>query len=339
MKKALFLLLVSICLAGLVFAGTNVSLGKSYVISPDPAPNYSDPEGKKFTDGSANFSWGDMVGFQNLETNPVVTIDLGELYEEISFVTVDFMLSNPSGVHLPYGFIVSVSEDGELFEDLGMGTNFLGEVKSDSIVTMYCDLSEFPGYGQFVRIELVPASSEWLMPCEISVFDGELPEDFEPVEKQISEDPDVISLGAPYMLIPIPSESYPDEEDMTVTDGLANYAWGDMIGFDNPEMNPTVIVDLGEPKMIEKVSADFMRSFASAVNLPQSLLVGISNDGENFEMIGFATEFDPYPPENEKINKMYWEADKPVEAQYVLVEIRPRGDAWTMLAEVTVYGK
>ena len=339
MKKVFFVLLISILFFSFALAAENVSLGKSYVISPAPDPNYSDPEGIKFTDGSANFSWGDMVGFQNLEVNPTVTIDLGEVYEEISFVTVDFMLSNPSGVHLPYGFIVSVSEDGELFDDLGMGTNFLGEVKDDSIVEMYCDLSENPGYGQYVKIELVPSGSEWIMPCEISVFDGALPEDYEPVVKETSENPEIISDGCAYILVPIPSESYPDEGDVTVTDGLANYSWADMIGFDKPEINPTVIVDLGEVKTIEKVSADFMRSFASAVNLPNSLLIGISNDGENFEFVGLATNYDPYPPENEKINKLYWQADKPLEAQYVLVEVRPRGNAWTMLAEVTVWGK
>ncbi len=62
-------------------------------------------------------------------------------------------------------------------------------------------------------------------------------------------------------------------------------------------------------------------------------------DGENFEIVGLATDSDPYPIENEKINKLYWEADAPIEAQYVMVEIRPGGAGWTMLAEVSVYGK
>lgn len=339
MKKAILFMLVAVFLVGSLFSGTNVSAGKSYALSPEPAVNYSDPDGTKFTDGAANFSWGDMIGFQNTETNPFVIIDLEEIFEELSFVTVDFMLSAPSGVRLPYGFIVSVSEDGELFQDLGMGTHFLGEVKNDSIVKMYCDLSKIPGYGQFVKIEFIPSSAEWLMPCEISVFDGELPEDYEPTEKQITENPEVISLGAAYMLVPIPSVSYPDEGDISVTDGLANYSWADMIGFDKPEINPVVIVDLGEIKEIEKVSADFMRSFASAVNMPNSLLIGVSSDGENFEIVGLATNSDPYPVENEKINKLYWEADAPIQAQYVMVEIRPGGAAWTMMAEVSVYGK
>ena len=78
MKKALFILLVSIFLFSVAFSATNVSLGKSYVISPDPDPGYSDPDGTKFTDGSANFSWGDMVGFQNLEVNPTVTIKINK---------------------------------------------------------------------------------------------------------------------------------------------------------------------------------------------------------------------------------------------------------------------
>ena len=44
-----------------------------------------------------------------------------------------------------------------------------------------------------------------------------------------------------------------------------------------------------------------------------------------------------YPAQNEFINEIYWVAGEPVVARYVKIEIRPRGNAWTMLAEATVW--
>jgi len=85
-----------------------------------------------------------------------------------------------------------------------------------------------------------------------------------------------------------------------------------------------------------KVSGSFMRSYASAVNLPTSLLIYVSEDGETFTPVGMALKTDPSPVQNEAINQFYWEASAPVKARYVKVGVRPRGAAWTMLAEVTV---
>ena len=120
-----------------------------------------------------------------------------------------------------------------------------------------------------------------------------------------------------------------------MTDGSHKYSWGDMIGFDNPKSYPTVVIDLGGEEQVARVSGHFMRSFASAVNLPVALLIAVSTDGESYKTVGMATSWNPSPPKNEFINELYWLGD-PVKARYVKVEVRPRGTAWTMLAEVTV---
>ena len=148
---------------------------------------------------------------------------------------------------------------------------------------------------------------------------------------------EIVSVGKPYVLIPVPSDAYPDPDGTKVTDGSALYSWGDMIGFDGPSINPTAIIDLQSELDIVKVSASFMRSYASAVNLPTSLLIYVSNDGTDFTSVNMAIKTDPSPVLNEAINAFYWEASAVVTARYVKVEVRPRGTAWTMLAEVTVW--
>ncbi|MBN2219164.1 MAG: hypothetical protein JW697_02685 [Kosmotogaceae bacterium] len=339
LKKGIIVLL-ALLVASLVLAGEfNVSAGKTYTLSPEPNPNYADP-GNKLTDGSFNFSWGDMVGWENPGANPTVVVDLGETYEEVSYVALKVMYSAPSAVNLPEYFIVSISEDGELYEDLGMGITYVeAPVPNDTVATLYWATDEFVGYGRYVKIEIAPGGEAWTMIAEVIVGDGAIPEDMGIVVGGGVDltDAATVSVGKPYMLIPLPSDAYPDTDSIEVTDGFARYSWADMIGFDNPAVNPTVIIDLLEPTKIVRVSSHFMRSFASAVNLPNSLLIGVSDDGMEFKTVGLAVQTNPYPPQNEFINEVYWVATEPVLTRYVKIEIRPRGSAWTMLAEATVW--
>jgi hypothetical protein len=318
----------------------DVAAGKVYTLSLEPDANYPDPDGAKLTDGSANFSWGDMVGFNNPPTNPIIVVDLGDIYDNITYVALKMMKSAPSGINTPQNFIVSISEDGELYEDLGMGIQYAeAPVPDDSIATQYWATNELPGYGRYVRIEITPTGTAWTMIAEVTIGNGEIPEVYnvtydQPVDLTNAE---IVSVGKPYVLIPVPSEAYPDTDATKVTDGFARYSWGDMIGFDSPATNPTAIIDLQGELDVVKVSGSFMRSYASAVNLPTSLLIFVSNDGVDFTPVNMAIKTDPSPPQNEAIIDFYWEASAPVTARYVKVEVRPRGTAWTMLAEVAIW--
>jgi len=345
MKKGILLLVAILVLGttvGLIASADEfiVSAGKAYTLSPDPAPNYPDPDNAKLTDGSANFSWGDMVGFNNPATNPTIVIDLGDVYDDITYVAIKVMYSAPSTVNMPQYFIASISEDGELYDDLGLGLTYAeAPVPDNSIATLYWATKDMPGYGRYVKVQVVPTGEAWTMIAEVIVGNGEIPEEYnvtyeEPVDMTNAE---VVSVGKPYVLVPVPSDSYPDPDATKVTDGFARYSWDDMIGFDNPPINPTAIIDLGEEMDVVKVSGSFMRSYVSAVNLPNSLLISVSQDGVDFTTVGMALKTNPSPPENEAINEYYWEASAPVKARYVKVEVRPRGTAWTMLAEVTVW--
>lgn len=331
-------------LTGVAFAddgGFNVAAGQQVTSSRAPADGYPDPDGLKLTDGSYAFAWGDMVGFEG-SAPFTLTVDLGDTYEEIAFVALKLMRSDPSGVVLPASFIVSVSEDGVLYEDLGMGLAFLeGEVPNDTIGTMVWHDEAFPGYGRFVQVEVRPGGDAWTMVAELVVGDGAVPAEWVPAPsagEPATAEPVVVSFGKPYTLQPEPAAAYPDDAGTKVTDGAYAYAWADMIGFDSPASHPTVVIDLGDRvEGITRVAGLFMRSFASAVNFPNSLIVSVSDDGETFRDVGLATRTVPEPFMNEYINSLYWQdLAQPVAARFVRVEIRPRGDAWTMLAEVVV---
>ena len=328
-------------LAGVAFANdaVNVAAGQQVTSSRAPGDGYPDPDRLKLTDGSYAFAWGDMVGFEG--SAPIIlTVDLGETYEEIAYLALKLMRSDPSGVVLPQSFIVSVSEDGVLYEDLGMGLTFLeGEVPNDTIGTMIWHDEAYPGYGRFVRVEVRPGGDAWTMVAELIVGDGPVPEAWMPAAADgaaTTAEPVTVSLGKPYTLVPAPAAAYPDDAGTKVTDGAFAYSWADMIGFDSPPQNPTVVIDLGQRvEGITRVAGLFMRSFASAVNFPNSLIVSVSDDGETFRDVGLATRTVPDPFMNEFINSLYWEdLANPVAGRHVRVEVRPRGDAWTMLAEV-----
>lgn len=339
--------IASILCALLVFAGVafasdfNVAAGQPVTSSRAAGDGYPDPEGLKLTDGTYAFAWGDMVGFEG--SAPVtLVVDLGETYDEITLVALKLMRSDPSGVVLPQSFVVSVSEDGVLYEDLGMGLAYLeGEVPNDTIGTMLWVDEAYPGYGRFVRVEVRPGGDAWTMVAELVVGNGPVPADWMPASADgapATDAPVTVSLGMPYTLAPDPAAAYPDDAGTKVTDGAYAYAWADMIGFDSPPLNPTVVIDLGERiEGITRVAGLFMRSFASAVNFPSGLVISVSDDGETFRDVGMATRTVPDPFMNELINSLFWEdLGNPVAARYVRVEIRPRGDAWTMLAEVMV---
>lgn len=338
-------LLATLLLAGLVtFASAqspdfNVAQGKYVSASRVAADNYPDGDGLKLTDGSYEFSWGDMVGWEGSE--PIVlTVDLGDVHDYVSYVALKVMRSDGSGVSLPASAIVSVSEDGLLYEDLGMALTYLEDtVGNDTIGTLVWADEDWAGYGQFVKVEVRPGSADWTMIAELQVGNGPVDAHLVPAATEgtpTTDEPVTVSLGKSYTLVPSASEAYPDDAGK-LTDGSYNYAWADMVGVADAVINPVVVLDLGEhTEGITRVAGLFMRSFASAVNLPYSLIVSVSDDGETFTDVGLAVRTVPEPILNEFINSYYWQdLVNPVSGRYVKVEMRVR-TGWLMMAELMV---
>ena len=339
-------LLASLLLAGLVSLaaaqgdGFNVAAGKQVQASRAAAEGYPDSDGLKLTDGSYEFAWGDMVGWEGPESLSLV-VDLGAVYDAISYVSLRAMRSDGSAVSLPAYVIVSVSEDGVLYEDLGMALQFLeGDVANDTIGTLVWADEDWAGYGQYIKVDVRPGGEAWTMLAELTVGNGPVAADLVPATTEAegtTAAPVTVSIGSTYTLVPEAAVAYPDDEGTKLTDGSYEYSWADMVGIMDPVFNPVVVLDLGERvEGITRVSGQFMRSFASAVNLPYSLVVSVSDDGVDFTPVGLAVRTVPEFVTNEYINSFYWQdLVNPVDGRFVRVEVRAR-TGWTMLAEVTV---
>ncbi|HEX7004580.1 MAG TPA: discoidin domain-containing protein [Trueperaceae bacterium] len=327
--------------AALAFAQSsdfNVAAGKVVTSSRPPAETYADPEGLKLTDGSFEFDWSDMVGFEGPEPVSLV-VDLGSTHDAISYVALKVMRSDGSAVALPHA-IISVSEDGLAWEDLGMASVPEGEIANDTVGTLVWADEDWAGYGQFVKVELLPGGGGWTMIAELQIGDGPIPEELLPPQQEaapVTAEPVNVALNKSYTFSPTASEAYPDDGGAQLTDGSFEYAWGEMVGVPDATENLVFVVDLGDHvDGITRVAGLFMRSFASAVTLPRSMIVSVSDDGETYEIVGLAAKTQPAPPMNEQINGVYWvDLENPVDGRFVKLEIRPRS-GWTMLAEVVV---
>jgi len=344
MKKALLISLLVISLFSFCFASDFIiSEGKPYFGTFPVIDSYPDVEGKTLTDGEWRFAYDEsVVAVEKADRNGAdIIVDLGEYREDLTYFAVKFMLSPAAAVVAPYSFLVSVSEDDELYEMVGMGTEVLEGWENEKILTMFF-ATEKPVEGQFVKFSIRRQQSAWVLLSEVQVGAGELPEEVAsliPEQRNVDFDAlENLAAGIPYFMTPDSSTAYPDE-GVKVTDGNYAYSWADMTGFSEPEENPTIILDLGEIKSIEKVAGHFMCSNASAVPLPYGMIVSVSEDDEIYKEVGIASDYVPYA-ENEKINEVEWKnKGAEIKAQFVKVEILPKGNAWTMLAEVEVFGK
>gem|GEM_PF-569512 len=124
-----------------------------------------------------------------------------------------------------------------------------------------------------LRIVVQPNSREWTMIPELRVFAGG----------------ENVAAGLGYRTAPAPDARYPDPDAAQggkLTDGRANFAWPDMVGWAHPGDRITIDLDLGQPREVERVEVDFMRSDVSAVELPSGFRVAGSADGSAFDELG-----------------------------------------------------
>src|SRR5690606_26938899 len=152
-----------------------------------------------------------------------------------------------------------------------------GDVANDTIATLVWADEEWAGYGQFVKVDVRPGGEAWTMIAELQVGNGPVPAERVPAAAEgaaVTTEPVTVSLGKSYTLAPEAAAVSADKGTANLTDGAYAYTWADMVGIMDPTTNPVVLVDLGARiEGITRVAGLFMRSFASAVNLPYSLIV------------------------------------------------------------------
>ena len=127
--------------------------------------------------------------------------------------------------------------------------------------------------ARYLRLTVTPASREWTMIPELRVLSGG----------------SNVAAGLGYELTPAPAGTYLDPDaghGGKLTDGLANFAWADMVGWQNPGEQIVITLDLGAPTPLEGVELDFMRSDVSGVELPAGFAVEVSADGQHFLGLG-----------------------------------------------------
>ncbi len=133
--------------------------------------------------------------------------------------------------------------------------------------------ADAPAQATHLRIVVAPNSKEWTMIPEVRVLD---------------QGRNVVA-GRGYALTPAPSGTYLDPNAATggkLTDGSANFAWQDMVGWQLPGGEIAVDFDLGEPTAFDRVEVQFMRSDVSAVELPASIAISVSGDGSHYLSLG-----------------------------------------------------
>lgn len=166
---------------------------------------------------------------------------------------------------------------------------------NESLATMALDLPTGSS-ARHLRITVRPDSREWTMIPELRVLgDGRL-----------------LSRGLAYRLSPAPDLRYPDADAAQggkLTDGLANFAWTDMVGWANPGDRIVIDLDLGQVLPLERIEIDFMRSDVSGVELPWGFSVAVSSgaDGADFSPLAEVSGWGDAPadvPEREPIRHL-----------------------------------
>lgn len=145
---------------------------------------------------------------------------------------------------------------------------------NESIATLAWE-PDAPGAIRHLRIVVQPNSREWTMIPELRVVAGG----------------ENVATGLGYRATPPPDARYPDPDAAQggkLTDGRANFAWPDMVGWAHPGDSITIDLDLGEVRGVERIEVDFMRSDVSGVELPGAIHMSASADGRTFDELGTA---------------------------------------------------
>lgn len=167
MRKIIF---IAVFVLSVVFvfsvnaAETVASTGKTYTISNAPSLAYPDSDSFKLTDGyyskpvaTGGYNTADFVGFKadnvDAEGNYTVTIDLGEVANNMEVFSISHYTDTGSGIYSPSFFSVSVSDsaDGEFV--------FVGEKTIENVITdepqvLKASLNTNAVSGRYVRFTI-----------------------------------------------------------------------------------------------------------------------------------------------------------------------------------------
>ncbi len=289
----------------------NVSVGEAYTVSPSPVSPYLD-SGGELTDNLAPYSYDAQTGW-NSGTSATITIDLGSQQSGLIDFRAWFLKAVGAGVPDPASVSAALSSDGTAFTALG---TLSAIVTDDQSMNPWQLTLGSPVSGRYVRFEVQRASG-WVLCGELGVYGIQ---------------PQLISLGKPYVLSSPPHASYPDAGG-ELTDDIMSYTWAAQTGWQSPAGILSVTLDLESEFTIQRVEAYFLRSDASAVGLPDAVTAEVSLNDSLYLRFG---ELNAITTANESVNR--YSVSGSGTGRYVRLEIDP-GAGWLMLSEIRIYGE
>ena len=213
-----------------------------------------------------------LASFVMAQTEPVLSGSFVQLNSQLAGMSADGWLQE-LGWMQDVGMdtvIVQYARYGEAvyYPEAEARTPSAGELPPNESIATLTWRAPAGTASRYLRIVAQPNSREWTMVPEVRVFSGG----------------QNVAQGLAYDLAPSPDGRYPDPDagmGGKLTDGRANFAWSDMVGWVLPD---AIRIDLTFPGEValERVEIDFMRSDISGVELPSGIEVHVSSDGANY---------------------------------------------------------
>lgn len=159
----------------------NVATNKSYTYSAEPSDAYPDTGMKELTDGTkAQFGWMASFG-KDMWVGIVpqgsldITLDLGAVYNDIADISLNFCLMREYAINAPENIKISVSNDGESYDDVGYAYPPVDMKDTECFNLVFCA----PGYieARYVKLSLYcPTGFIFLSELEVRTYSAENPE-------------------------------------------------------------------------------------------------------------------------------------------------------------------
>lgn len=251
----------------------NLALGKTYTSKTASNSTYPDTNGSEMTDGlygPASSAYG--AAWAGWNSDNVFTIDLGEVYDDITTFKIHALQLTSWGINVPSKITVAVSEDGKTFTDVGDVPDPEGLTRKEEGAAYTLTLALEKGVkARYVRI--TPKRISFFFWSEIEVIRYET---------------------APNYIVP---EISLDKDDVNTKDvPVINKNWGDgtdkITLIQNPNcthtgMDVTVDLNLGSKKKINGAALGFYHCAGVMIGYPEGdVTVLISNDGKTYTEVG-----------------------------------------------------
>lgn len=254
----------------------NLALGKKYTNKTASNPTYVDTNNSEMTDGfygSASSAYDPAWAGWNSDN--VFTIDLGEVYDDITLFKIHALQLTSWGINVPSKITVAVSTDGKTFTDVGDFPDPEGLTRKEEGSTYTLSLELEKGVkARYVRV--TPKRISFFFWSEIEVIRHEI---------------------APNYVVPTVSL---DKGDVNTKDvPVINKNWGDgtdkITLIQNPNcthtgMDVVLDLDLGGTKKINGAALGFYHCAAVMIGYPESdITILVSKDGKTYTEVGTFT--------------------------------------------------